>query len=312
MRIPSLASSIAILTLAGCGGTAPPDQPSTGATSGAEQPGAASPAAGLGASIYDKWWVALELDFKPDDKATAGVADGSGGPNGDGTLNDGEGKPMLNDAGHDYRLKNLFGWDLRGGEGIYGAAYQAKAYALPVNLLTVDWSREEMAERLGRGGQGVPAYGDVLGAEQLGQLVAFVFDMREGRLPSPDQIFALSADAPKNYTLRAGGDPVRGAQVIAGQCAKCHGSSGTKFAIDDTYSLGGHVRQKAYEDWLKMIGGQPGTSMGGQLPEGEDGAAHAVFVLDVLSALCDRTAFPAAEGAQDVPDGDPRCGPYLK
>ena len=38
-------------------------------------------------------------------------------------------------TGHDYRLKNLFGRDLRGGQGIYGASYQKKPYVLAQNLL---------------------------------------------------------------------------------------------------------------------------------------------------------------------------------
>jgi len=310
MRIQYLVHAIVMIAVSGCGGSGA-ETGSSAETSGAEQPTAA-PEPGLGAAIYDKWWVSLELEFSPDDPATPGVADGSGGPNGDGTLNDADGAPMLNDAGHDYRLKNLFGWDLRGGEGIYGAAYQGKAYALPVNLLTVEWSRDALAARLASGGEGVPAYGQVLSAAQLSLVVEFVFDIREGRLPSPAQIFALSSDAPKNYTLVSGGEAARGAEVIAGRCSKCHGRDGTDFAIDGKYSLGSHGRQKAYEDWLKFIGGQPGSSMGGQLPDGDDGAAHAVFTLDVLAALCDRTAFPPVAGGDDVADGDARCGAYLK
>ncbi|MDD9935204.1 MAG: hypothetical protein OXT09_16455 [Myxococcales bacterium] len=300
-------STLWVVLLAGCA-TAPAETPVADAASGGEQ---AQPDGRQGATIYDKWWAALGIDFQPDDPATP-AADGKGGPNGDGTLNDADGNAMLN-GGHDYRLKNLFGWDLRGGDGIYGAAYHAKPYVLPVNLLAVAWTREQMTERLTAGGDGVPAYGQVLDAGQLAQVVEFVFDVREGRLPRPDQIWELSEGTPKSYRLRAGGDVARGAQVLSDQCASCHGADGRGFLIDERYSLGSHARQKSYEDWLKMIGGQPGTSMGGQLPPGDDGAAHAAWILDVLAALCDRQAFPTGDAsAGDAADGDARCGGYLK
>ena len=57
------------------------------------------------------------------------------GPNDDGTLNNRDGQPVAN-TGHDYRLKNLFGWDLRGTEGVYGPDYQNKSYVRATNLLT--------------------------------------------------------------------------------------------------------------------------------------------------------------------------------
>jgi mono/diheme cytochrome c family protein len=303
------------LTLAACAASHPePTAAPSADTGGAESTAPPTPATldrSQGAAIYDRWWKALGIDFEPDDPATPEL-DGRGGPHGNGTLSDASGQAMPN-GGHDYRLKSLFGWDLRGGDGIYGADYQDKPYVLPVNLLTAGWSREQLAARLRDGGQGVPAYGQVLSAEQIDAVVSFVFDMREGRLPRPDQIWQLTKDAPKHYILASGGDPARGARVLATKCVNCHGKDGKRFLIDGEHSLGSHARQKAYEDWLKLIGGQPGTSMGGQLPPGDDGTAHAAMILDVLAALCDRQAFPAGEpAAGDAPDGDPRCGAYLK
>lgn len=300
------ATTLLCLMLAACS-TAPSPG---GTTRNGGGPGTEADAHARGASLYDKWYAGRDAAFEPDDDATPQIADGRGGPNGDGTLNGADGKPMPN-TGHDYRLKNFFGWDLRGSAGIYGADYQAKAHVLDVDLLTVAWTRQQMAQHFADGAEGMPAYGSVLDAAEIGLVVDFVFAIREGALPHPDQVFERSAGTPGNYRLRAGGDPGRGLAVIASQCADCHGEDGRRFAIDGSYSLGAHVRQKAYEDWFKFIGGQPGSSMGRQLPAGKDGAAHAAFTLDVLAALCDRDAFPAAEGAQDVPDGDPRCGAYL-
>jgi mono/diheme cytochrome c family protein len=313
-RTTRLAFLALVSSCTGCGdGSGSTAEPTSAATQGAESAPVVTDD-GLGGRLYDNWYAALGIDFVPDDKKTPGVADGQGGPHGNGTLDDGNGQPLLNDAGHDYRLKNLFGWDLRGQEGIYGPDYQAKKTALPINLLSVAWSREQLLQRLAKGGEGVPALGTVLDAAQLGALVDFVFATRDGKLPQPAQLFALSAGTPGNYTLLAGGDAARGAQAFKNQCAGCHGTDGTKKLFDDgEYSLGSHARQKAYEDWFKMSHGQPGTGMKRQLPEGLDGAAGSAFLLDVLAALCDRTAFPrGAASAADVADGDPRCGAYLR
>jgi hypothetical protein len=48
-----------------------------------------------------------------------------------------------------------------------------------------------------------------------------------------------------------------------------------------------------------------------QIPE-TDAAAQATAILDLLAALCDRGAFPALASAEDVKDGDVRCGAYLR
>ena len=96
------------------------------------------------------------------------------------------------------------------------------------------------------------------------------------------------------------------------RCADCHGPDGTGMTFDDgEYTLGSHARQKAYEDWFKILNGQPGTDMDRQVTG--DARAMTQQIQDILAALCDRTKYPATGAkAGDVPDGDPRCGAYLR
>lgn len=247
--------------------------------------------------------------FTPDDPKTPEL-DGTGGPNGNGTLNDETGKAMPN-TGHDYRLKNLFGWDLRGAEGIYGTSFQNKAFVLPHNLLTYKRTPEELRKWLAEGGAGVPAYGAVLEAKDLDDLVAFLLLTRSGDLVTPDLVFELDKSAPKGFELLKGGDAERGKKYYAARCASCHGDNGRSFAIDEVESLGSLSRSSGYEIWFKIAHGQPGTEMGRQLNQ-PGGAAQAQEVLDLFAALCDRTLFPPLANGEDVPDGDARCGGYLK
>ncbi|MET0409674.1 MAG: hypothetical protein ABW217_00190, partial [Polyangiaceae bacterium] len=115
-----------------------------------------------GGRLYDNWRGEKGLGhvFTYDDAKTPAL-DGKGGPNGNGTLNDGSGRALPN-TGHDYRLKNLFGWDLRGAEGVYGAPYQKKSYVLARNLLSDTRSPEEITRWLAQGDEHTPAYGQVL------------------------------------------------------------------------------------------------------------------------------------------------------
>ena len=101
--------------------------------------------------------------------------------------------------------------------------------------------------------------------------------------------------------------------MYADRCSECHGADGSEIPIDDgEYTLGTHARQKAYEDWSKILNGQPGEEMGRQVV-GADGRAMAQEILDLLAALCDRTRFPrGAATGDDVADGDPRCHAYLR
>ncbi|MBX3246588.1 MAG: hypothetical protein KF901_05340 [Myxococcales bacterium] len=280
-------------------------------TEGAETPRRADDA--RGGRLFDSWRAELGIeDFVPDTKGTPGVADGQGGPHGDGTLALGTGEPLLND-GHDYRLKNLFGWDLRGAEGIYGPSHMNKGFVRARSLLSWSGDAATIAARLAEGDDETPAFGAVLPADALDDLAAFVVGVRDGALPHPDAIFSLAAPDAGLYALRDGGDAERGHAVYAARCASCHGADGTAFLFDDgAFALGPHARQKAYEDWLKILNGQPGSSMG-RMIEGESGPALAQTILDLLAALCDRERYPSGAGtAADVADGDPRCGVYLR
>ncbi len=250
-----------------------------------------------GARLYDNWRSEKKLEK-------------TSGANPDGTLNDGAGKPLPN-TGHDYRLKNLFGWDLRGKNGIYGPDYQNKSFVLAHDLLADTRPVEEIRLWLERGAAEVPAFGQVLDARDLDELVAFVDRTRKGELARPDAIFRLEKSAPKGFVLNPGGDAQRGAKLFAETCASCHGADGTKFPIDETETVGTLSRNAGYEVWFKIAHGHPGSSMLRQV-NGATGAEQAAKILDLLAALCDKKAFPALPASKDVPAGDPRCGAYLR
>ncbi len=309
-----------LLTLAGCSsqvGSTPPqsvEPAATAKTTAGAVPSTPSPRLpddARGGRIYDNWRSekGIEKTFTADSSKTP-EADGVGGPNGNGTLNDAEGKPQTN-PGHDYRLKNLFGWDLRGQEGVYGAEYQKKAFVLPVNLLTDTRSAAALRQWFEKGGEGVPAFGAVLDARDLDDLVAFVLKTRSRELVTPDAVFKLEKGAPKGFVLNGGGDAQRGKQLFSQRCSKCHGNDGRELAIDDVESVGSISRSSGYEIWFKVAHGQPGTQMGRQLSE-KGGAAQAQAVLDLFAALCDRASFPPLTAGKDVPSSDPRCGSYLR
>ncbi len=271
------------------------------------------PTPGLGGRLFDKFYgdSSYKGGFKPDSAKTKGKADGSGGPNGDGTLLSG-GKPMLNDAGHDYRLKNLFGWDLKGKDGIYGPAFMNKPYVVKQNLLSGKATPAELVAMLKKGDAGLPSYAGALDDEALAAIAEFVVATRDRKLVHPDDVFELKKGSPNNYVLKPGGDATRGKALIKERCSACHGDDGTKELFDDgEFSLGSHARQKAYEDWLKISAGQPGSPMGAQLRGSPSEMTKEL--LDIFAALCDRTAFPLGKAkGKDVPNGDPRCGAYLK
>jgi hypothetical protein len=311
----------ALFAVAACTPTAasPVDQAAGPATPDTSAPLAqtAAPAASAaaddarGARLYDNWSREKELgsSFSPDSAKTPEL-DGTGGPNANGTLNDEHAKPLAN-SGHDYRLKNFFGWDLRGAQGVYGSDYQKKSYVLGHNLLTDTRSPAELRGWFASGGSGLPAFGAVLDARDLDDLVAFVVKTRAKELAHPEAIFALQKAAPKGFVLNAGGDAERGRRAFADRCSKCHGDDGRKIAIDEVESVGTLARTAGYEVWFKIAHGQPGSPMKRQLTE-TGGAAQARTVLDLLAALCDRKLFPALPTGKEVPDADPRCAAYLR
>lgn len=309
-----------VLCNAGC--TSSPAAETTEASetaSGAEQPKTQGqepkqpmPAIELGGRLFDNWAAEIGMEFVPDDPSTPAL-DGKGGPFGNGTLPNHEGAPLAN-AGHDYRLKNLFGWDLRGGDGVYGERYLNKTHVLLPDLLKNTETRNVWVSRLTHGEDAIPAYGKVLNAEQIDALVTFLMGMRDGTLPQPTDIYVLTSKEQGHYTLVAGADVARGHEVFAQTCARCHGADGAKWAVEDgKYSVGSIARQKAYETWLKVLNGQPGTDMHGQVEHTLAREQKAGVLRDLMAALCDSKRYPKGQSTEpEVADGDPRCGSYLR
>lgn len=267
-----------------------------------------------GGRIYDRFYGEnTALAFTPDDASTAAL-DGRGGPDGNGTLRDGLGRRLDNEAGHAYRMKNFFGWDLRGRDGIYGPEYQDVSYVAQINLIDDPLSRESLAALFTDGAEGIPAWGALLSEADLADLVAFVMAVREHDLPQPSDVWELDASAPKGYVLKPGARVAAGHTAIESRCTGCHGNDGTTLLFDDgELSLGMMGRSSAYEVWFKIALGNVGTPMRSQLPQNGSGIEKGQFVLDVLAALCDRSAYPVgAATGEDVPVSDPRCGDYVR
>jgi mono/diheme cytochrome c family protein len=269
-------------------------------------------APGFGGRLFDSWSKELRTDFVPDDPKTPEL-DGRGGPFGNGTLADASGAAMAN-PGHDYRFKKLFGSDLRGKDGIDGAAYADKAHVLVPDLLQNHDAREQWVARLEHGEDAIPAYGSVLSRAQIEAVVDFLLAVRDGKLPQPADVLSLSAGTPGFYVLAEGGDAQRGHALFGETCAGCHGADGTALAIDDgEFSLGTIARLEGASTWLKVLSGQPGSSMHAQLPLERPRSELAQSLRDLGAALCDRTRYPQGQSSTpDAADGDPRCGSYLR
>lgn len=321
-RWGSFSIALGALALGACGSggaAAPPTTPAAAAETSAANATAqplteltqGTPDNARGGRLFDNWRAEKKFteSFVPDSSKTAEL-DGKGGPNGDGTLASGSGAPLPN-TGHDYRLKNLLGWDLRGESGIYGPEFQKKPYVLSLDLLADTRSPDELRAWLSQGDERTPAFGQVLDATDIDDLVAYIVATRSNELARPDHLFQLDPSVPKNYRLSPGGDAARGRERYANTCATCHGKDGREITIDETESLGTMSRTSGYEVWFKMVNGQPGTEMGRQVRE-SSGAEQERAILDLFAALCDRQAFPALAGGKDVASDDARCGAYLR
>ena len=143
-------------------------------------------------------------------------------------------------------------------------------------------------------------------------LAAFITDVRDRRVPHPDDLFKPAAKADGGYTLLRGGDSSRGKSSITEGCASCHGIDGTEIPFDGgEENVGTLSRKKAFEVWAKIVNGHPASPMGPQ-PRG-DTAQKTRELRDMLAALCDRTAYPNGSATTpDVADGDKRCGADLE
>jgi len=266
---------------------------------------------GLGGRLFDNWYRELDSDFIPDDETTP-EPDGEGGPNGDGTLNNADGKRILN-TGHQYRFKNLFGWDLLGNAGIYGRDHQKKPFVLVSGPASRHESREVWIQRLSQGQGGIPSYSDVLTGKQIAAIVDFMLDLRDGEIPARGEIWQLSMEAPDGFVLMDGGNAERGLEIYKERCANCHGADGTAIPFNNgEQNLGLHARYYGYAVAMKILSGDPGTNMYAQL-DGLIREQKVQYLKDLLAALCDRELFPRGAATDpEVPDGDPRCGGYLK
>jgi mono/diheme cytochrome c family protein len=266
----------------------------------------------LGGRLFDNPWRELRLDFVPDDPKTEAI-DGKGGPIGNGSLPDDQGKPLRNE-GHDYRLKNLLGLDLHGAAGISGKAYQNASCVLLPDLLKNTDSRELWIARLTHGEDAIPAYGSVLSTVQVAALADFLLAIRDGKLPQPDDVFTLDEHVPGFYRLNDGGDVARGQVLFDNKCKACHGADGTNIPLDGgKYSLGTFLRTRASTAWLKILVGNAGSSMGPQLDKNAPRAVLAQELRDIFAAVCDRGRYPRGKASEaEVANGDARCGAYLK
>jgi len=269
----------------------------------------------FGGRLFDMWYDDIDTVFVPDDPETDEV-DGTGGPNGNGTLNDAYGDVVANN-GHNYRFKNLLGWDMRGAAGIYGTDYQNKPYILsggPVSAQYADQTREQWIEHISNGFGRLPAYGEVLSNEQIAALVDYMLAVRDRRLPHPDDLYALSTSAPKGFILNSGGDAQNGHALYQEKCADCHGDDATEILFDDgEQTLGMHARYYGYAIAMITLAGEPGSEMGPQLAPGLSTTEQTQALLDLLAAMCDRSRYPrGAASDPEVPDYDPRCGDYLQ
>jgi len=268
-----------------------------------------------GGRLFDMWYDEIDGEFVPDDAETPEI-DGRGGPNRNGTLNGVDGKPIAN-TGHDYRLKNLFGWDMRGDAGIYGRDYQAKPWVLPSGPLSPQHartSRSQWIARVTNGEGGLPAYGDVMSTAEIEAVVDFMLAVRDGRTAHPDNLYRLSTESPNGFVLAPGGDADRGHKLYDAQCAECHGTDATQIIFDNgEQSLGQHARYYGYAVAMIALSGEPGSDMGPELSLNLSVAEQTSALLDLFAALCDRERYPRGAATDpDVPDGDPRCGAYLR
>lgn len=313
--LPKLVAGCLLQLLLGC---SPPDA----GTLAEVQTGNAAGGAALqhmrlayGGRLFDMWYDESTTTFAPDDPATP-EADGRGGPNGNGTLNNAAGEPVANN-GHDYRLKNLFGWDMRGAAGIYGTDYQNKPFVLaegPLSPALAGLNRDAWIRRITAGTDAQPAFGSVLSEAEISALVDYMLGVRDRTLPHPDDLYELSTVAPQGFVLRPGGNALLGQRFYAARCAECHGEDGTAVLFDGgEQSLGQHARYYGYAIAMITLAGEPGSTMGPQLAAGLSTAQQTQRLLDLLAALCDRQRYPSGGATDpDVPDGDARCGAYLR
>jgi len=213
--------------------------------------------------------------------------------------------------GHDYRLVALFGWDLSGADGTQRNTDGGGKFLLGHDLLADDRGAPEFRNWFARGGEGVPAYGEVFSNDDLDQLTAFVVKMRDGQMPRAEQLFGDDAGSNRGVVLRPGADVRMGRERYLGNCAICHGDRGAELDLRGGQSVGSMTRRDPMRVWFKIQNGHPGSNMGRQLQHA-DAPSTAGAISDVLAALCDQRAFPSLAGERNEPSAHSGCGAYLE
>lgn len=236
----------------------------------------------LGGVAYAKWWVTEA--------------------NGSGT------QPTTTVAADFYRCKSCHGWDGLGSEGAYadrtgqstGKATRPDVTAVNLRASALRESPTELFNLIARpSGRTIdaadnthPAFADLLTDAQIWNLVKF---MREEWI-EPTDLYTMKVEGPKmhwdyaiapavlvtpsrTYTnIGIGGDAARGDSLYTSTCAGCHSADGIAFGK----SVGGLIRSKPHEIWLKIVFGEPGTGMtpGSTLTDLQD-------LKDLFKALAD-------------------------
>lgn len=212
-----------------------------------------------------------------------------------------------------FRCKQCHGWDRLGTSGAYAnrgprtsrpniSSLDLKAYAASRSAqqiynglvkttdrrgLDADLSTYDPATNATVGDQ-MPDLNEIFTAAELWDLAKFLKD----DAVDGDELYDITVTgayptATISYgNLGPGGDPVRGNELYAQQCAHCHGPDGTIFLVDGrAYTVGRHVRSKPYEGQHKIKFGQLGSVMGSTLTDLQD-------LKDMYAALSDATLYP--------------------
>jgi mono/diheme cytochrome c family protein len=227
-----------------------------------------------------------------------------------------------------FRCKQCHGWDRLGREGGYSnrapktsrpnvadldlAAVAASSTALELfDAIKSGPLRRDIAMDLSSYdpavdpsvGDMMPDYSQILTDEQIWDLVNY---LKEEALDTP-QLYDITLDAGvyptrgRTFTdLGKAGNAASGDTTFANRCATCHGADGTRILVDGgSYTVGGHVRSKPYEDQHKVKFGHLGSIMGAILAE-----STIEEIRDLLKALSDSAKYPSDPAAFSGADGN--------
>jgi len=219
-----------------------------------------------------------------------------------------------------YRCKQCHGWDLLGSEGAYigRAPNQARPNVNPLNLykLADELSAEDLFEAIKYGrnnemrrapgtdlsnydpetnsevGDAMPDFSQILGDEQIWQLVKFLkvekndiaqlYDAEYiGDYPNGQAVFS---------NIGKDGNAEEGYAYYKKTCglSVCHGNDGTARLIDGELTLGAMIIEDPYEVHHKAKFGNPGSNP----PMPGDRETNIEIIKNLYKALTDSTRFP--------------------